>query len=59
MIAFSLLPESVYLSIWTGSHLQGTSFVDSFARVAFTKEKTIGAAIGTVGGLVSGMKQPR
>lgn len=38
------------------SHLHGTSFIDGFARVASTKEKEIGAAIGTVGGLVSGMK---
>ena len=38
------------------SHLHGTSFIDGFARVASTEEKTIGAAIGTVGGLVSGMK---
>ena len=38
------------------SHLHGASFIDGFARVASTKEKTIGAAIGTVGGLVSGMK---
>ena len=38
------------------SHLHGTSFIGGFARVASTKEKTIGAAIGTVGGLVSGMK---
>ena len=37
-------------------HLHGTSFIDDFARVASTKEKTIGAAIGAVGGLVSGMK---
>ena len=39
-----------------GSHLHGTSFVDGFARVASTEEKAIGTAIGTVGGLVSGMK---
>ena len=38
------------------SHLHGTPFIDGFARVAFTKEKTVGAAIGTVGGLVSGME---
>ena len=38
------------------SHLHGTSFVDGFARVASTEEKAIGTAIGTVGGLVSGMK---
>ena len=38
------------------SHLHGASFIDGFARVASTKEKTIGAAIGAVGGLVSGMK---
>ena len=38
------------------SHLHGTSFIDGFVRVASTKEKTIGAAIGAVGGLVSGMK---
>ncbi len=38
------------------SHLHGISFIDGFARVASTKEKTIGAAIGAVGGLVSGMK---
>ena len=38
------------------SHLHGASFIDGFARVASTEEKTIGAAIGTVGGLVSGMK---
>ena len=37
-------------------HLHGTSFIDGFAGVASTEEKTIGAAIGTVGGLVSGMK---
>ena len=37
-------------------HLHGTSFVDGFARVASTEEKAIGTAIGTVGGLVSGMK---
>ena len=37
-------------------HLHGISFIDGFARVASTKEKTIGTAIGTVGGLVSGMK---
>ncbi len=35
------------------SHLHGTSFVDGFARVASTKEKAIGTAIGTVGRLVS------
>ena len=40
-----------------GSHLHGTSFIDGFARVASAKEKTIGAVIGTVGGLVSGAKQ--
>ena len=28
-----------------------------FSRVASNKEKTIGAAIGTIGGLVSGVKQ--
>ena len=39
------------------SHLHGTSFIDGFARVASAKEKTIGAVIGTVGGLVSGAKQ--
>ena len=38
-------------------HLHGTSFIDGFARVASAKEKTIGAVIGTVGGLVSGAKQ--
>ena len=38
------------------SHLHVTSFVDGFARVTSTKEKAIGTAIGTVGGLVSGMK---
>ena len=38
------------------SHLHGASFIDGFARVASTKEKTIGAVIGTVGELVSGMK---
>ena len=38
------------------SDLHGTSFVDGFARVASTEEKAIGTAIGTVGGLVSGMK---
>ena len=38
------------------SHLHGTSFVDGFARVASTEEKAIGTVIGTVGGLVSGMK---
>ncbi len=38
------------------SHLHGTSFIDGFARVASTEEKAIGTAIGTVGGLVSGMK---
>lgn len=38
------------------SHLHGISFIDGFARVASTKDKTIGAAIGAVGGLVSGMK---
>lgn len=38
------------------SHLHGTSFIGGFARVASTKEKTIGAAIGAIGGLVSGMK---
>lgn len=38
------------------SYLHGTSFIDGFARVTSTKEKTVGAAIGTVGGLVSGMK---
>ena len=38
------------------SHLHGTSFIDGFVRVASTKEKTIGAAIGAIGGLVSGMK---
>ena len=32
------------------------TIIDGFARVASTEEKTIGAAIGTVGGLVSGMK---
>ncbi len=35
------------------SHLHGTSFIDGFVRVASTKEKTIGAAIGAIGGLVS------
>ena len=38
------------------SHLHGASFIDGFAGVASTEEKTIGAAIGAVGGLVSGMK---
>ena len=38
------------------SHLHGASFIDGFARVASTKEKTIGAVIGTVGELVSVMK---
>ena len=37
-------------------HLHGISFIDGFARVASTEEKAIGTAIGTVGGLVSGMK---
>lgn len=39
------------------SHLHSASFIDGFARVATTKEKTVGATIGAVGGLVSGMKQ--
>ena len=39
------------------SHLHGTSFVDGFARVASIEEKAIGTVIGTVGGLVSGVKQ--
>ena len=39
------------------SHLHGASFIDGFAGVASTKEKAIGAAVGAVGGLVSGMKQ--
>ena len=39
------------------SHLHSTSFIDGLARVAATKEKTVGATIGAVGGLVSGMKQ--
>lgn len=38
------------------SHLHGTSFINGFVEVASNKEKTIDAAIGTVGGLVSGMK---
>ena len=38
------------------SHLHGASFIDGFARVASPKEKTIGVVIGTVVGLVSGMK---
>ena len=38
------------------SHLHGALFIDGFARVASTKEKTIGAVIGTVGELVSVMK---
>ena len=38
------------------SHLHGASFINGFARAASTEEKAIGAAIGTVGGLVSGMK---
>ena len=38
------------------SHLHSASFIDGFARVAATKEKTVGATIGAVGGLVSGMK---
>ena len=33
------------------------SSIDGFARVAATKEKTVGATISAVGGLVSGMKQ--
>lgn len=37
-------------------HLHGTSFVDGFARIASSKEKAIGTAIGAVGGLVSGVK---
>jgi len=37
--------------------LHGASFINGFARVASTKEKAIGAAVGAVGGLVSGMKQ--
>lgn len=40
------------------SHLHGASFVDGFARIASTKEKTVGTAIGTVGRLVSGVKNP-
>lgn len=36
--------------------IDGASFIDGFARAASTEEKTIGSAIGTVGGLVSGMK---
>ena len=39
------------------SHLHSASFIDGFARVAATKEKTVGATIGAVGGIVSGMKQ--
>lgn len=35
------------------SHLHGASYIDGFAGVAPTKEKTIGTAIGAVGGLVS------
>lgn len=30
---------------------------DGFARIAAAKEKTVGVTFGTVGGLVSGMKQ--
>lgn len=41
---------------WVEGASHGTSFVDGFARVASTKEKAIGTAIGTVGGLGSGMK---
>lgn len=37
--------------------IASASFIDGFARVAATKEKTVGATIGTVDGLVSGMKQ--
>ena len=33
------------------SHLHGASFIDGFARVASTKEKAIGTAIGTVGAM--------
>ena len=33
------------------SHLHGTSFIDGFVRVASTKGKTIGAAIGAVGAM--------
>ena len=36
--------------------VDSASFINGFARVASTKEKTIGVAIDTVGGLVSGMK---
>ena len=36
--------------------VDGASFIDGFVRVASTKEKTIGIAIDTVGGLVFGMK---
>ena len=39
------------------SHLHSASFIDGFARAAATKEKTVGATIGAIGGLVSGMKQ--
>lgn len=35
------------------SHLHGASFIDGFAGVASTKEKAIGTAVCTVGGLVS------
>lgn len=39
------------------SHLHGISFVDGFAWIAATKEKTLGTAIDAVDGLISGMKQ--
>ncbi len=39
------------------SHLHGVSFIDGFAGVASTKEKAIGTAVGTISGLVSGVKQ--
>ena len=54
---FQLYPLSSFTIIFLVIHCMALPFINGFARVVSTKEKAIGAAVGAVGGLVSGMKQ--
>lgn len=49
--------QYLWFTVYDCSHLHGASFIDRFPRVDSSKKKAIGAAIGAVGGGVSGMKK--
>ena len=51
IISDNLITQVFFHYNFSSYSLHGASFINGFARVASTKEKAIGAAVGAVGGL--------